>query len=66
MVHKGVQASRLVRMARKVEYIQTERNRYPEVVALMEEQLKVMYRKTDKEKDVFWKAWRKNVNSIWK
>ena len=41
-------------------------NRYPEVVALMEEQLKVMYRKTDKEKDVFWKAWRKNVNSIWK
>ena len=32
----------------------------------MEEQLKVMYRKTDKEKDVFWKAWRKNVNSIWK
>ena len=21
---------------------------------------------TDKEKDVFWKAWRKNVNSIWK
>ena len=49
-----------------MEYIQTERNRYPEVVALMEEQLKVMYRKTDKEKDVFWKAWRKNVNSIWK
>ena len=37
-----------------------------DVVALMEEQLKVMYRKTDKEKDVFWKAWRKNVNSIWK
>lgn len=29
-----------------MEYIQTERNRYPEVVALMEEQLKVMYRKT--------------------
>ena len=49
-----------------MEYIQTERNRYPEVVALMEEQLKVMYRNTDKEKDVFWKAWRKNVNSIWK